>query len=129
MLIKIDSNLYPKEAIISTCYTFIDRAYIFLDKDAKKNIIKVSIKPKNRLAPKQAENLRLDFLNELLYSTLRSQIGKNNKKIRELILGRALFSDSVSPAYDPLALESTYQDDPLGIAIPWEEKYGKKTKK
>jgi len=130
MKIQINSKIYPLEAILNASYAFIDRTYIFLDDDSRKNEITVSLKGKQRLSTKKLNNLRGEFMNELLHCALRCKISKNNKKIREYIVGRALYSAL------PLSMEETileddseklsYQEDPLGIAIPWEEKYGKK---
>jgi hypothetical protein len=75
------------------------------------------------------------FRNELLHATLRLQISKNNKKIREYIVGTALGSSL--PVSDLFTLGKDQSkdglvdplDDPLKIALPWEEKYGKKKSK
>lgn len=125
MEIILNSKIYPQEAILNASYVFIDRAYIFLDSDAKTENIRVSFKGKNKLSEKQFKALKGEFMNELLHSSLRYQISKNNKKIREYIIGRALYS--AFPASDLITTEKLdYQQDPLGIAMPWEEKYGKK---
>lgn len=125
----IKQSIYPLEAILNACYVFIDRLYIFLDTDSKVENIKVSLKGKKRLSRKHLELLKGEFINELLHCALRYKISKNNKKIREYIIGRALYS-AVVDSSDLASTEEKidYQDDPLGIAIPWEEKYGKKKK-
>ena len=92
--------------------------------------IKISFKEKKKLSQAQLKSLRGEFMNELLYNALRSQTATNNKKIREYIIGRALYA---TPILSPnLGLEPEealdYKNDPLGIAVPWEEKYGKKQK-
>lgn len=126
MEIKLNSNIYPVEAILNACYVFIDRAYIFLDADSKTENIKVSFKGKNKPSEEKLESLKGEFMNELLHSALRCKISKNNKRIRDYIIGRALYSPL--PDLDSAGSDEklTYQEDPLGIAIPWEEKYGKK---
>jgi His-Xaa-Ser system protein HxsD len=128
MLLKLNPEIYPPEAILNTCYAFIDRAYIFLDYDSKKENIKVSIKEKKSLSRKQSELLIKEFMNELLHYALRYQVSRNNRKIREYIIGRALYSALGAPEPDSAAEKFDYQEDPLGIAIPWEEKYGRKKK-
>jgi len=121
---KLNPMIYPLEVIYSTSYVFIDRAYLFLDGDPKKEII-VAIKGKKNLSKKQLENLAGEFLNELLSAALRINLAQHNKKIRQYIVERAL----VSAANDENLDESvSYLDDPLGIAVPWEEKYSKKSK-
>lgn len=114
--IKLDTSVYPLEAIYSAAYVFLDKVYIYLDSaDSGKNI-NVNLKSKNN---KDIESLKGEFLNELLHSVHRMHIYKNNKKIREYIVERALFSSVDENNNDDF-------DDPLGIAVPWEEKYGDK---
>ena len=119
--LKFNSQVYPPEAVYSTCYVFIDRAYLFLGGDPRKEI-RATIKGKENLSKKQLENLAGEFLNELLSATLRINLAQHNKKIRQYIVERALVSAAGSESSEELT-ES--MNDPLGIAIPWEEKYGK----
>jgi len=125
MDIKLNSKIYPLEAILSACYVFIDRAYIFLEGDSKGKTVKVSFKGKVKLSERKLKSLRGEFMNELLHCALRYKISKNNKKIREYIIGRAIYS--ALPAKS--GQTGDYQEDPLGIAVPWEEKYGNKAAK
>ncbi len=116
----LDLGAYPLKAIYQACYVFLDRAYIFIDSPSSRTV-QVFLKGKKRLSQKQFKNLRGEFLNELLNSALRLEIAKRNRKIREAIIGQALIS--------ALGEGVSFKDDPLGIAVPWEEKYGKKEKK
>ncbi|MBU1177468.1 His-Xaa-Ser system protein HxsD [Patescibacteria group bacterium] len=122
-----DLQNYPKEALYGAAYVFLDKAYLFLDNKSSRKI-EVSLKGKNKLNEKQLKNLKGEFLNELLNYTVRINLSKNNRKIREYIISQALFSafgdDQVNKED-----EVKYEDDPLGIAIPWEDKYGEKTEK
>ena len=113
----LNAKIYPLEAILNCCYSFVDKAYIFLDSDPKTKNIKVTLKQKSGSNNKNTRILRGEFMNELLYSLIRQTVSKNNKKIREYIVGRALYSTFSSAS--PL-------NDPLGIAIPWEKKYSNK---
>ena len=131
LIISLNPKIYPLEAIYGTCYVFVDRAYLFLDGNPNKEV-KVFLKGKKELNLKELEKLAGEFKNELLNYSLRLSIAKNTKKIRETIVERALFS--VLPHEEELEKinkseqinEKTIEDDPLGIAVPWEEKYGKK---
>jgi len=53
---------------------------------------------------------------------------KSNQKIREFIIGQALVS-AVGNNNIIQKNEMEYEDDPLGILMPWEDKYQKKNKK
>ena len=130
MKFQLSCKIYPFEAVLNASYTFIDRVYIFLDSNLKEDKVIVSFKEKQKLSPKKLEDLRGEFMNELLHCVLRYKISKNNKKIREYIVGRALYSALPLPMEEALLGEDSgkldYQEDPLGITIPWEEKHGKK---
>lgn len=119
----INSKLYPLEAVYGAAYVFLDKAYFRLDGDPEKEIT-VQIKSKEKLSRKGLENLASDFLNELLNYSLRYKISKNNRKIREYIIGTALLS-ALGENLEEEAKED-WQKDALGIATPWEEKYKKK---
>lgn len=129
LLISLNPKIYPLEAVYGACYVFIDRAYLFLDGNPEKEI-RVFIKGKEELNSKELEKLAGEFKNELLNYTLRLTIAKNTKKIRETIVEKALFS--ALPHEEIVAEEKeekVFEEDPLGIAVPWEEKYGKKKKR
>jgi len=126
--IKFLVNLqdYPLEAIYGATCTFLDKAYLFLNSRSSKKI-EVSLRGKKKLTKKQLDNLKGEFLNELLNYTVRINLSKHNKKIREYIISQALFS--ASEGEENKENEVKYEDDPLDIAIPWEEKYKKELKK
>lgn len=134
MEINLNSTIYPLEAILNACYCFIDRAYIFLDTNSTGSVIKVFFKSKQSSSAMKSGSLRGDFMNELLHSAVRYTVSKNNRKIREYITGRALYSALAAPELPLKGInnadaKSGYQEDPLGIAIPWEKKYGRAKKK
>lgn len=81
-------SLYPREAIYATCYVFLDRFFILLDK--KGDCVSVSMKAKTECIVSRMET-RGEFMNELLSNTLRLSITKKNRKIREAIVQEALF--------------------------------------
>lgn len=127
--IKFFLNLrnYPSEAVYGTAYVFLDRAYLFLDSRSSKKIT-VSLKGKKKLTNKQLADLKGEFLNELLNYTVRINLTKNNRKLREFIVSQALFSAVSGQEITEDESEVKYEDDPLGIAIPWEEKYSQESK-
>ena len=53
----------------------------------------------------------------------------DTRQIRELLVGRALYAASGEEHQDmgldlDFPEDDGFLDDPLGIAVPWEEKYG-----
>ncbi|MEW6200779.1 MAG: His-Xaa-Ser system protein HxsD, partial [bacterium] len=87
----VERKIYPMEVIFGACYNFIDRCYVFLDK-GDKDTVRVSLKGKEKLADGDLEAIAGEFQNELLTQSLRKKINKQNKKIREYIVSRALYS-------------------------------------
>jgi His-Xaa-Ser system protein HxsD len=139
--IKIAPRIYPLEVIYGAAYSFVDRAYIDIGGNPKRQVL-VTLAGKEDLSRKELERLAGEFRNELLNYALRRAISQNNKELREYIVSRALFS-SVVPAEEEFGLvkkkiqeaekkdrakkikKGDFIDDPFGIAVPWEEKYGK----
>lgn len=124
----INPKIYPLEAIYATCYVFVDRYYVFLDEIRER--IKIVFAPK---ASKKLNHhlLKGEFLNELLNNTLRFKISKRNQRIREMIVKEALFFSQPKKEIDGIVASEekthqSWQNDPEGIAIPWEEKYKNK---
>ncbi|MFY9401863.1 MAG: His-Xaa-Ser system protein HxsD [Candidatus Omnitrophota bacterium] len=123
VVISINPSLYPLGAIYGASYVFIDRAYIFLDGDEKK-VINIHIKSKKKVSLSALRSLVGEFQNELLNYSFRDKINKSTRKIREAIIERALAV--FGPQEDFSEQDSgDYLKDPLGIAIPWEEKHVK----
>ncbi|MBK9261087.1 MAG: His-Xaa-Ser system protein HxsD [Polyangiaceae bacterium] len=127
--VEFDEGLYPRDAIYGAAYVFIDRCYVHLDRVADKRI-QVSLKAKKPGVDSQA--LAGEFQNELLGQAWRQKIVEDNRQFVETITARALGGAAGPPGLDELLSmdigEETAFDDPLGIAMSWEEKYKKKGK-
>lgn len=137
VILSINPKLYPLETVYSAAYVFLDRAYILLDGNPEKEII-VNLKPKET---EDLEKLGREFLNELINYADYQKRAEQTKKVREVLLQRALITNDPSVIqndaveddgeFDDIIKnldEEDDLDDPEGIAIPWEEKYGDKTK-
>ena len=124
IIVTVDSKLYPLEAVYGASYVFLDKAYLRLDGNPKKEVL-VILKGKKELTEKQLGKLRDEFLNELLNYGLRYKISESNKKIREYVVGKALFSAMPPETEETEEKDEDWQKDDLGIAVPWEEKYSK----
>lgn len=136
--VRLSAKVYPHQAVLGAAYTLIDKVYVYIDGDPKKELT-VFLRPKQKLDAAQAKSLVGDFQNELLSQVLRLQVARQTKKTREQIVTAALGSamprgvDKVDDQeIDRILKESEqtdYAGDPLGIAVPWEERYGKKKAK
>ena len=93
----------------------LDRLYFYFDKRGAGTLV-AELKAKDGSSGEALERLKGEFLNELLSAELRAQIARRTKKVREALIAQALIGAS--------AEKTDYIEDPLGIALPWEEKYG-----
>lgn len=138
--LEFDLDLYPLDAVMDTAYVFIDRCYVLLDKVSDSRV-RVSLSGKPRTSDEVLKAIEGEFREELCSQLLRQRIGARHEKVREAIVVRALFgvapvaADSTAlPSDEEVGIEQQfvpaegedYLDDPLGIAVPWEEKYGAK---
>lgn len=142
---SVNPKVYSFESIVNAAYAFLDKAHVFLDGDPKTKI-KVSLKAKESCTL-SAEDLKGEFHNALLEQDLRLRLAKDNKKLREYIVGQALFgaspeqADDIASGDDELdkilerelkALEEEEKKavknkkDPFGVLTAWDEKKGKK---
>ncbi len=126
-------DLYSLEAIYNAAYSFLDKVYIFFSKESSKKI-KIKLKAKEKREEKEIEILAGNFLNEVINTGLREMIYKENKNIGKIMLGAALLSSSRNlqeevrkkkEENDNNSSHEKSNEDPLGIAVPWEEKYEK----
>lgn len=125
--VNVDLNIYPLEAIYGAAYVFVDKVYIFLDSLAEGKV-EITFRSKDENEVEALEKIEGEFMNELLNYTLRLKLSESNKKIREYVVEQALFS-ALGREEGILKNEGEkfeFEDDPLGIAIPWEDKYGNK---
>lgn len=131
VLLSVNPKVYPLDVVYSAAYVFLGRAYVLLDGNPKKEIL-VKLKPKKK---GDLEKMGGEFFNELInYADYRER-AKQTKKIREMIMQRVLITHDSSvltkeDEFDGILDEVDDEefDDPEGIAIPWEEKYGDKAK-
>ena len=118
----LNLDTYSLESVYQAAYSMLDKLYFYFDKRNPKTL-SVEIKAKEDLPQPALEKLKGEFLNELLNSELRVTVAKRTRKVREALIAQALIGASAD--------KTDYIEDPLGIALPWEEKYGgeKKPKK
>lgn len=126
--LEFDEGLYPKDAVYGAAYVFIDRCYVHLDRAGDRRI-KVTLRSKKG-APLDSQACAGELENELLGQAWRRQILDENRQLVEAITARALGGAAGPPGLDELLAmdigEATAFEDPLGIAMSWEEKYKKK---
>ncbi len=130
--IVVNQRMYPLEAIYAAAYVYVDKCYVFLTKGEAQDIV-VQLRAKPETVKKEFDRIAGEFENELLNHALRLKVAKRTEKLRDAIVHRALYSAMPGNSGGGLDLElpaqdgMDYLDDPLGIAVPWEEKFGGET--
>lgn len=148
-VIKLNPQFYPPEVVYSASYVLLEKAYFWFDGDPRREM-QVSIIPKEGY---KADEISKEFNEELInYLEYRNNY-ERNKDIRYIILQKAIeTAQRTTPPTSEEEKENTNEDeleeideedlfdsadedlsyldeDPLEIAVPWEEKYGGEEKK
>lgn len=125
-LVEVNPEVYSLDAIYGAAYNFLEDAYIYLQKKGE-NIL-IQLKSQENNSEEELKKLAEDFLNELITVGLRLKISEKNKKLREYIISAALVgaSDELKEDINNFTDEESdegWEEDPLGIATPWEEEH------
>ena len=129
-IVDVEAGIYPLEALYGAAYVFIDRCYVFLDRPEPSKL-RIVLTPK-QLGDDAATELRDavgQLANELVSAAWRHQITQENRAQIESVTMQAIAGAMGPPSLDDLEdFDFTDEafEDPLGIAMSWEEKYAKK---
>lgn len=122
-VLSVDKRLFPQDAVLKTAYRFLDNYYVFLS-CPDENTVSISIEPK---AGSSMVDIEKQFSNELIAQVVHYNISISNRTMKELILGRALYSAFYDKEdYPPIDEAADYTsgvslDD---IAVDWFDVYG-----
>ncbi len=139
MDIRVNARIYPLDVVLSAAYTFLDRGYFLIDKEGR-DYFKITVAARPDQGEEGLKIIAGEFENQLLNEALRAKIVKRTAKIQEAIVSAALAYSMEAPKTEPEnelddlppevleVLQSDdedldFLDDPMGIAVPWEEKY------
>jgi His-Xaa-Ser system protein HxsD len=123
ILIDLDEELYPRDAIYGACYLFIDRCYVFLSRPADRKV-HVRLSSRSGQSEEEMEEVAGEFANELLNQVIRFRIGISTAKLREYYMARAFASQPAHSSIDALLAELDAEElaeDDLEISVPWEQ--------
>lgn len=127
--LRLDAQLYPLGALYAAAYVFLDRAFLMLEAPDAAHF-RVTLSWKKPPAGEGAiERLVGEFANELLSCAWRARIAEDGRAVIESATARALAGAMGAPSLDDLEsfdFGDQPLEDPLGIALSWEDKYGKK---
>ncbi len=119
----------PRDALYAAAFSFIDRCYVRLDR--VDGDINIELRSKSPGSPGDfdAEALAAELRSELYAQAFRVQIAERGRDLSAAIVAASVGASqpSADPSPDPIAdLAVAPFDDPLGIAMSWEEKHAKK---
>lgn len=92
--IILNTKLYPVIAIKKALSNYTKNIYVKIDYEDEKNI-KLQIVPKENMSKEELEKTIGELYNELFNETLRYEISIETKNLRELIIGRALYTTCI----------------------------------
>ena len=125
--IVLSKDIYPLVSVKKALTNFMDKTYIKI-KDNNSEIMVQMVLQENKV---DLEKLIGEFYNELLRESLRYNIAIETKNLRELIVGRALYTTCIDLEENQEEknedIEETYNLDE--IAVNWFDKYGNKEEK
>lgn len=133
--IILNADIYPVVVIEKTVSSFLDIAVIKLEKKNAEIIVKFILNDNENI---DISNIIGEFYNKLLEESLRYNISRETKELRELIVARALYSTCIeidnAENKDKInkdeSLESGQKDYTLEeIAVNWFEKNTDKEEK
>ena len=121
-VLAVDDRLFCREAVIKAAYLFLDDYYVYLSYSSEHQIsISIEAKPASDMA-----GVDKRFGNELIAQMARYQLTVSNKEMKDLIIGRALYStcidttDTMQPETENVDLDLPSLDD---IATDWFDLY------
>ena len=131
VMATFERSLYPLDAIYGAAYSFIDRCFVFLDAPDETHV-SVELRGREKLDAAALEALMGELANELVSQAWRNEITEKNRLTIETVTMHALAGAAGVPRaeeledLDDMDFSDDVFDDPLGIATPWEDKFGTK---
>jgi len=86
VLLRVDTSLYARESLFRACYQFTDRCYLFLRPDGDQAIV---VEIRRKQTSPAVNELVGEFSNELLNQQIRTEISRETRAIREMIVAQA----------------------------------------
>lgn len=133
---EVSKTVFTHSVVLRSCHALLGQFVVSLDDDAA-GMWKITLKTKPGVTEEDAGRAEDDFRNALINEALRDSLMEHARNLKEMIVAKALFGvdpdplpKSSAPVSNPedIALDDKNLDflaDPLGIAVPWEEKFGK----
>lgn len=124
--ILLSKEIYPLVSVKKALANFMEDTYIKIDSNKDKIVVQIALQEDK----KNLEKIIGEFYNELLRESLRYNIAIETKHLRELIVGRALYTTCIDleenqeEKHNDVEDKEEYSLDE--IAVNWFEKYTNK---
>lgn len=124
--LELQQEIYPLTVVKNALVNFTEKLCIKLEINNNKIIVKIFIQDIDK---QNLEKYIGEIYNELLREATRYDISKETKNIRELIIGRALYStcidtsENINTNVNNEAIEKNYRLDE--VATNWFNSYNK----
>jgi His-Xaa-Ser system protein HxsD len=110
-LLTVELSIYSLEAVLKTCYLFLDQCYLFVEYGSSPGELNIYFTPQG--TDQDIEQIIGEFSNRLLWQEVRRQVSDETKEIRERIVRQAFTEANLS---GELLTEGDYNADPARIA-------------
>ena len=87
MRFQFKRELYSKTALLKAAYNYTDTSYVHLDADEEYYYVDIELKKTEKSIDDITEK---EFINEILTQSVRHEVYRQTKNIRELLLARAM---------------------------------------
>lgn len=113
-------------AVLRAAYDRVGAFHVACDLDGEAPLVTLS--PRRAMSDGALEEAAAALARDLADAELRVALLDGGRADREYLFARALFGAEAADQERTLAelASAGAGDDPLGIAVPWEEKYGRK---
>ena len=120
--IKLDRNLYAREAVMKALYRFHDKYIISYETDGA--FIHIFFETNAKID--SVENETAEIMKELSFQMIRLDTSRRTRGIRELLVARSLYATCIepereNPESDNLDTQSSWRDDKSHIFASWSE--------
>ena len=102
--ITLEREIYSKEVLLRTAYSFTDRVYMHLAQDDTHWIVKWEPKGRKQILP-------AEFENELILQQTRMLLEQKTADLRKMIIARALASTIIDITTPESSTEEMMDDD------------------
>lgn len=120
--ILLSKDIYPLVSIKKALANFMEETYIKISSDKDKIIVQMVLKENK----KNLEKIIGELYNEFLRESLRYNIAIETKNLRELIVGRALYTTCIDLENNQKEENNATQKEEYGldeVAVNWFDKY------